>query len=146
MISSAGGKKGSLTFRPCPGSLEVLGCRAGYYFHPVYRPGGHFSGKDCHSGFPKRLREPNMGLPSGGHAGQSTQAGFFDSQICNLIWRWLPFHSRQMPNGIHFHMTDTPAARRGPINDAMSIQLSPWSPGVPRRMDSLPAPHPQKLE
>lgn len=84
-----------------------------------------------------------MGLPSLGHAGQSTQAGFFDSQIWTLLWLGLPFYSRRMPDGIHVHMTDTSAARRGPIIDAMSIQLSPWSPGVPSRMDCLPsAPHP----
>lgn len=101
---------------------------------PVCRPGGYLLTNRLASLFPKRLCEPNLGLPSVGHAGQSTQAGFSDSQLCTLIWRWLPLDSTQMPDGIRFHMTDIPAARRGRINDAVSVQLSPWSPGVPSRI------------
>lgn len=106
----------------------------GHYLSPIRRPESHFSWNDCHSGFSKRLCEPNMGLPSVGHAGQSTQAGFSDSQVCTLLRLWLPLNSREMPGGIHFRTSDTPPASRGPIKDATSAQPSPWGPSVPRRM------------
>lgn len=78
-------------------------------------------------------------LPSAGHAGQSRQAGFFDSHLCTWLWSWTPFRSGWMPSGSHCHMIDSRAVCKAEVMLVKpSSFLQCWCVKTDRLRQTLP--------